>query len=1322
MSEGHKIKLPAKAHARPRPAPAILKPRHHMQPTLQPALRVGAVNDPAEHEAEAMAARVVASSAPAMDTPDAPPAQGHGAQPLRRSTDDQPNLDDLKTPDLPAEQADVSVASPEDVDTTGLDDDDTRELDSGQPQSTAGEPPAPDTPPIPDAPPPVLERSETGAVVGRSGGAAPQDVANLVANPGPGRPLPRAVRQRIEPHFSTSFRHVRLHDAPADRRAAARIGARAFTHGNRIWLGDGESETNTRLMAHELTHVVQQTRGSDALPLAREPVIRRGYFANKAESIARHVPGYTLITVLIGRTLISGKRVLMTAENLLGGFMGLIPGGTLIFDRLKEAKVIQEAFAWVKGKLGELNLTWARIKNGLSAALDTLNPLKAARNVKRMVVNLVRDIVRFVKSVAKKLLELIVRGALKLAGNRAEEVWRILQKAGQVLDTILENPLGFVKNLIKAVVGGFRKFGANILEHLKKGLLGWLFGALDGAGISLPAKLGFKGLISIVLQIIGVTYENFRKKLVKRLGSKGEKMVSMMEQSVEVVKTLLKEGFVGIWQKLLGMIDNFKQILLGGLSSLVSSQLVQAGIAWLASLTNPVGAIVKIVYSIYQMIVTFIERFDQIKEVAKSIFDSVGSIARGQVAQAANFIEQTIGRSVPLVIAFVAALVPITGITKKIRTLIGKLRKPVDKAMGKMLTFLVKKAKKLFSKLIAKVNGKRKFPSANFKIGAKQHRIFATWKGRKLQIMIASDNPKPVQDVELAQKTEIKKIKGAEGPAVRAAMTIANAIQKQTEDADDEVGTEARKVKPDNKKINQLKTLKALEAEVIEAAKELQAAGKATDTNPAISSQTEAALFRAAEPRLMEFEGESESYGTLTAKAKGPFSSLITDPISSFYEIDHTIEKRFAKVVLENLPLIDPDKAADRKNQEVQQGKHRADRAGVFNARLAADQANDQRKGERPAGKSAAVQNRAAPPLGLIGAEDFKAIPKKAPAFPALAMYRHNHIKDKGLKSHASIIEKARAADDPHAHVKSSLKAQLDLEIKEMKEKMKADVSAPPTLKNRVSAGLEKAKAENTRIFGLEETSARQVKAEEKKKRAFGKSASVLGFEGGKGAPNFLKIEGVGAEYGSLPGSEHLERDHIIDKAYPKNAATLPLLKDDEKTALETAVSARVTADKTSLTTKRSRRLAALKTATLFPPASKIARYTDANGYAIPLYKPLARRVTRKTGVAIDAEALSAKVTFSDNAALADYVMDGGKSTLDAVRSEKSRQVANVLRARALDHVSHVAEAYSQELNTIPQKQEPAAQKLAKAHMTRIVGQVSQSLSKARAKTDALFT
>ena len=118
----------------------------------------------------------------------------------------------------------------------------------------------------------------------------------------------------------------------------------------------------------------------------------------------------------------------------------------------------------------------------------------------------------------------------------------IIQKAGSVISMILKNPLGFAKNLFRSVLQGFKQFGSNIFKHIKQGLLGWLFGAIQGLDIQIPEKLDFKGLISIGLQVVGMTYANFRVQLVKRLGANGERKVAFIEKSVEVVKILLKEA------------------------------------------------------------------------------------------------------------------------------------------------------------------------------------------------------------------------------------------------------------------------------------------------------------------------------------------------------------------------------------------------------------------------------------------------------------------------------------------------------------------------------------------------------------------------------------------------------------------------------------------------------------------------------------------------------------------------------------------------------------------------------------------------------------
>ena len=465
---------------------------------------------------------------------------------------------------------------------------------------------------------------DDGAAVGAEGGPAPPDVAHRVAEPGAGRPLPEAVRAFMEPRFGRDFSAVRVHDSPEDRHAARRIGARAFTHREHVWIGPDESASDRKLMAHELTHVVQQTAPGPAKAAARaaetgEPQLRRGYIRNKAEKYARNIPGYRLICLIIGKSPITGDTVERNAVNVLGAMMSLIPGGNLLFERLEESRVIEEAFEWVWTRLLQLNITWTRIKGLISDLIDYLPdwPSDVIDYAIKLFKPLVDDILTFIRDVVGKILEFIVRGALRLAGPWGEKVWEIIQAAGAVLMTILEDPLGFAKNLFSAVIKGFKQFGSNIWEHIKNGLLGWLFGTLKGLDLEMPERLDFKGLISIGLQIVGLTYANFRAIMVKKLGANGERKMTFIEKSVEAVKILVKEGFVGMWQRVFQMIDNFRETVLGGIRDFVINSLIMGGISWLAGLSNPVGAVIKVVLSIYNMIVTFLERLDQILEVAQ---------------------------------------------------------------------------------------------------------------------------------------------------------------------------------------------------------------------------------------------------------------------------------------------------------------------------------------------------------------------------------------------------------------------------------------------------------------------------------------------------------------------------------------------------------------------------------------------------------------------------------------------------------------------------------------------------------------------------------
>lgn len=82
--------------------------------------------------------------------------------------------------------------------------------------------------------------------------------SDLKLNQSGGRPLSDSTREFMEPRFGVDFGRVRMHTGQDAQQSASQIQARAFTYGNHVWLGKGAKETDKGLIAHELTHVVQQ--------------------------------------------------------------------------------------------------------------------------------------------------------------------------------------------------------------------------------------------------------------------------------------------------------------------------------------------------------------------------------------------------------------------------------------------------------------------------------------------------------------------------------------------------------------------------------------------------------------------------------------------------------------------------------------------------------------------------------------------------------------------------------------------------------------------------------------------------------------------------------------------------------------------------------------------------------------------------------------------------------------------------------------------------------------------------------------------------------
>ncbi len=117
-----------------------------------------------------------------------------------------------------------------------------------------------------------LQVQRYAGATGASADSVPDSVGHTLGESG--NPLPRAVRQNMEQRFGHDFSQVRVHSGASAANSAREVNAQAYTVGQNIVFGAGRFAPDTQpgqhLLAHELTHVVQQ-RGGFSPAIQRQP-------------------------------------------------------------------------------------------------------------------------------------------------------------------------------------------------------------------------------------------------------------------------------------------------------------------------------------------------------------------------------------------------------------------------------------------------------------------------------------------------------------------------------------------------------------------------------------------------------------------------------------------------------------------------------------------------------------------------------------------------------------------------------------------------------------------------------------------------------------------------------------------------------------------------------------------------------------------------------------------------------------------------------------------------------------------------------------------
>ena len=127
------------------------------------------------------------------------------------------------------------------------------------------------------------EKKKTSAVQTKqdssANSASPQVATNLKNTAGKGNKLPAKTMHEMNNSFGADFSNVRIHNDSEAVNMNQELQAQAFTHGADIYFNEGKFDPNSAqgkfLLAHELTHVVQQGAGQPADEVQRKKIDHR---------------------------------------------------------------------------------------------------------------------------------------------------------------------------------------------------------------------------------------------------------------------------------------------------------------------------------------------------------------------------------------------------------------------------------------------------------------------------------------------------------------------------------------------------------------------------------------------------------------------------------------------------------------------------------------------------------------------------------------------------------------------------------------------------------------------------------------------------------------------------------------------------------------------------------------------------------------------------------------------------------------------------------------------------------------------------------------
>ena len=280
--------------------------------------------------------------------------------------------------------------------------------------------------------------------------------------------------------------------------------------------------------------------------------------------------------------------------------------------------------------------------------------------------------------------------AVRASGISQGAIMGVLGGAGEVLERIVENPVGFANTLVGAVRQGIQQFAANIGEHLVGGLGSFLRGMGGVIGIPIPQDFGPRGIVAFAFNVLGIGADAIRERLSSMFGLFD---FGMLGRAWDAISSLLGGGIEGLLDAAMDRVGGLANLVLDQLRSWLVDDLVQAAIGRLMTVLNPAGSVLQAITNIYRTMTFLRDRAADIAGLVEVIAGSLIDLAGGNMSRVIAGVEGALARAMPQAISFLANVLGLGDIGARIREVIERIREPIERGIDGIVHRVIRGAR-----------------------------------------------------------------------------------------------------------------------------------------------------------------------------------------------------------------------------------------------------------------------------------------------------------------------------------------------------------------------------------------------------------------------------------------------------------------------------------------------------------------------------------------------------------------------------------------------------------------------------------------------------